>query len=258
MPPQPELQAAALGLLQGCAELLPVSSSAHVAAVPRLLGWDALAPARQKELEVALHFGALLALAPAFWRLAPSPRVLALSLAPPVVVGYVFERPIESRLGGPVGLACGLLCGAAALAGADRVPADAGRRGAPRAATPPRHALLLGVAQAAALAPGVSRTGATLAAARALGYSRSEASRLSFGVAGPVLAGATALKAWRGRPWTHWRGPAAGAAAAFVSTRAALAVIGIERRGPLWPYAAERAVLATALLAARNIKGQTL
>ena len=122
----------------------------------------------------------------------------------------------------------------------------------PRAATPPRHALALGLAQAAALAPGVSRTGATLAAARALGYSRVEASRLSFGVAGPVLAGATALKAWRGRPWTHWRVPAAGRRDAFVATGVALRVIGIERRGPLWPYAAERAVLAAALLAART------
>ena len=56
--------------------------------------------------------------------------MLALSLAPPVVVGYLFERPIEERLGGPVGLACGLLLGAAALAGADRVPAT--RAGAAR------------------------------------------------------------------------------------------------------------------------------
>ena len=50
---------------------------------------------------------------------------------------------------------------------------------------PPRHAAVLGLAQAAALWPGVSRTGATLAAARALGYDRAEASLLSFGVAGP-------------------------------------------------------------------------
>ena len=66
-----------------------------------------------------------------------------------------------------------------------------------------------------------------------------------------MLAGATALKAWRGRPWTHWRAPAAGAAAAFVATRVALRVIGIERREPLWPYAAERALLAGAILAVR-------
>ena len=125
---------------------------------------------------------------------------------------------------------------------------------ADRVGVAPRRAArgcALGLAQAAALFPGVSRTGATLAAARALGYSREEASRLSFGVAGPVLAGATALKAWRGRPWTHWRAPAAGAAAAFVATRVALRTFGVERREPLWPYAAERAVLAGAILGVR-------
>ena len=249
MPRPPELvQVAALGLIQGAAELLPVSSSAHVAAVPRLLGWDVAswAPARRKELEVALHAGALVALAPSLWRLRPDARTLALSLAPPVVLGYLFERPIEERLGGPTGLASGLLLGAAALAAADRrvaqpqvVEVDA------------RRALAVGFAQAAALWPGVSRTGATLAAARALGYDRAEASRLSFGVAGPVLAGATALKAWRGRHAAERKLLAVGALAAFAGTRAALKVAGLERREPLWPYAAERALLAFGILAVR-------
>jgi undecaprenyl-diphosphatase len=233
-------------LIQGAAELLPVSSSAHVAAVPWLLGWSAAdwAPERRKELEVALHFGALAAMAPSLWRLRPDARTLALSLAPPVVAGYLLERPIEERLGGPAGLASGLLLGAAALAVADRVPT--------RAKTPSLLAgAALGFAQAAALFPGVSRTGATLAAARALGYSRPEASRLSFGVAGPVLAGATALKTWRGRHAADRRLVATGALAAFAGTRAALRVVGLERRRPLWPYAAERALLAGAILAVR-------
>src|SRR4051812_2023083 len=107
------MQIAALGVLQGAAELLPVSSSAHVAAVPRLLGWDVAewAPARRKELEVALHAGAALALAPELLRRLPDARTLARSLAPPVVVGYRFERAIEERLDP----ALGLLVGAAAL-----------------------------------------------------------------------------------------------------------------------------------------------
>jgi undecaprenyl-diphosphatase len=255
----PELaQVVALGLIQGAAELLPVSSSAHVATVPWLFGWSAAErpPERRKELEVALHAGALAAMAPALWRLRPDMRTLALSLAPPVVAGYVLERPIEERLGGPAGLATGLLLGAAAL-----VAADAGwsgpRPGGQVLATPRGFAAwdlspwALGLAQAAALFPGVSRTGATLAAARALGYSRPEASRLSFGVAGPVLAGATALKAWRGRQTADRRLLATGALAAFAGTRAALRVVGLERRRPLWPYAAERVVLAGAILAVR-------
>jgi undecaprenyl-diphosphatase len=102
------------------------------------------------------------------------------------------------------------------------------------------------VAQAAALVPGVSRSGATLAAARALGYSRAEASRLSFGVAGPVLVGATALKAWRGRHTADRALVATGVVASLIGTRAALRIFGLER-GPLWPFAMERAVLAAAL-----------
>jgi undecaprenyl-diphosphatase len=118
-----------------------------------------------------------------------------------------------------------------------------------------RAALALGFAQAAALWPGVSRTGATLAAARALGYDRPAASRLSFGVAGPVLAGATALKAWRGRRAADRALLGVGASAAFAGTRAALRVVGLERREPLWPYAAERALLAAAILAHRRPGG---
>lgn len=237
----PELaQVAALGLIQGAAELLPVSSSAHVAAVPELLGWDVAAwdAARRKELEVALHAGAALALAPELLRRLPDARTLALSLAPPVIVGGLFERAIEERLGG---LVPGLLLGAAALAAADRVP----ERRAPRPV-----GLALGVAQACALVPGVSRSGATLAAARALGYSRAEASRLSFGVAGPVLVGATALKAWRGRKTADRALLATGVAASFVGTRAALKGFGLER-GPLWPFAAERVGLAGAISSVR-------
>jgi undecaprenyl-diphosphatase len=249
MPPEP-LQVAALGLIQGATELLPVSSSAHIAAVPQLLRWSVAdwAPERRKELEVALHAGALLALAPSLWRVRPDARTLALSLVPPVIAGYALERPIEARLGGPAGLAAGLTLGAAALALADRQGwCSTFLTGGEENRKPSWHGLVLGLAQAAALWPGVSRTGATLAAARALGYSREDASRLSFGVAGPVLAGATALKAWRGRKDADLALVAAGAAAAFAGTAAALRVIGLERRRSFWPYAAERLLLAAAM-----------
>ncbi len=234
---------------------------------------------RRKELEVALHAGALAAMAPALWRLRPDARTLALSLAPPVIAGYVLERPIEERLGGPTGLVVGLLAGrrrspwrtaersrAARRDAARRAPRRDGRRdgeprAAPRAARPAlgadgrRRARARLRAGRGAL-PGVSRTGATLAAARALGYSRPEASRLSFGVAGPVLVGATALKGWRGRHAADKRLAATGALAAFVGTSAALRIVGLEQRRPLWPYAAERAVLAAAILAVRYRRAQ--
>jgi undecaprenyl-diphosphatase len=251
------LEIAALGALQGAAELLPVSSSAHVAAVQRLLRWD-VTP-RQKELEVALHAGAALALAPELLRLLPDARTLALSLAPPVIAGYVWEERFEA-----LGPEVGLVLGAVGLLLADRGGRDDGLRqpGAPpgtglsitsralrRRPVPvePFDALKVGLAQAAALVPGVSRTGATLAAARALGRSRADASKLSFGVAGPVLVGATALKAWRARGAAD---PAllVGVATSFISARVALKRFGLERTEPWWPYAAERLVLTGALV----------
>jgi undecaprenyl-diphosphatase len=270
MPP-PELEAAALGLIQGAAELLPVSSSAHVAMVPWLLGWEVAGwpPERRKELEVALHTGAALAMAPALWRMRADARVLAVSLGPPVLAGFAFEGWIERRLGGPAAIAGGLLAGAIALAAADRRPVTRALGGAETpdtggAETPDTRGvetagaggvtvadgLALGLAQAAALAPGVSRTGATLAAARARGFSREDASALSFGVAGPVLGGATALKALR-LPSTHRRVAAAAAVSAYAATALALRTLGVARRRPLWPYALERAALAGGILAVR-------
>ena len=247
---RPELEAAALGLIQGATELLPVSSSAHVAMVPWLLGWEVAAwpPDRRKELEVALHTGTAAALAGPLWRARPDARTLLLSLAPPALAGYLLEGPIERGLGGPVAIAGGLIAGAIALAAADRRPVT---RRAPSAA----DGLVLGLAQAAALAPGVSRTGATLAAARARGFSREDASALSFGVAGPVLGGATVLKALR-LPPTHRRVAAVAAASSFAATALALRTAGVARRRPLWPYAAERAALAGGILAVRYFRSR--
>jgi undecaprenyl-diphosphatase len=246
-----DAEALTLGLLHGPAELVPVSSSGHVAALPWLLGWEVAGwdGARRKELEVALHAGtaaALLALLrPA--RLRPGLSVAA--LLPPALAGLALERRVEERLGTPATLATGLLAGAAALALADRAAATRGDREAGW-----RDGAALGVAQAAALVPGVSRTGATLAAARARGFGRADASRLSWEVALPVLVGASGLKAWRVtcRSRSDRRPLAIGAAAAFLSTLATARAIGIERRAPLWPWAVWRAGLAGAILAVRH------
>jgi undecaprenyl-diphosphatase len=270
-----EREALALGLLHGPAELVPVSSSGHVAAVPWLLGWEVAGwdGARRKELEVALHTGSaaalLLVLRPARAR----PRLQAAAFAPPAVVGFVLERRIQERLGTPSTLAAGLLAGAVALVLADR-SASARDDGDASAL----DGLVLGLAQALALVPGVSRNGATLAAARMRGFDRASASRLSWEVALPVVAGATALKGWRvaagvrvassrssgaaaappatanvaAAPPARVRPLLCGAAAAFASTLATARAIGIERRGPLWPWAAWRAALAVAILAVRH------
>lgn len=250
--------ALALGLLHGPAELLPVSSSAHVALVPWLLRWDygELDPEFRKEFEVALHAGTAAALLIAlradlgdFIRNL-SPRVLALvglASAPAAVAGYAFERPIERRLGTPATIAAGLFTGGLALAWADRTPEA-------RASTDAGvgDALWLGLAQASALVPGVSRSGATLAAARHRGFTRDDARRLSRHVALPVIAGAALLKAARlrrrGLPPRSAAPLAVGLAASFASTLASARAIGeFERDRSLVPYAAYRIALAAAV-----------
>src|SRR5688572_10537067 len=118
-----EREALALGLLHGPVELIPVSSSGHVAALPWLLGWEIAGwdGERRKELEVALHAGTVAAL---LLTLQPGRRVrpalLAAAVVPPGLAGLALERRIEERLGTPATLAAGLLAGAAALALADR------------------------------------------------------------------------------------------------------------------------------------------
>jgi undecaprenyl-diphosphatase len=225
-------RAFALGLLHGPAELLPVSSSAHAA----LLLQD-VEPTRRKELEVALHAGTLAALG------LPRPRAwLAVATAPAAVAGLLFERPIEERLGTPRGIAAGLLAGGIAMAVADRTPAATRRMGMAEAA-------LLGLAQATALVPGVSRHGAALTALRARGFAREEAHLVSREASKPVLLGAAVLKG--ARVARHGEGLAAVAAAAAgsaASTWAARrALDGRGLRAPLWPFALYRAALAASV-----------
>jgi undecaprenyl-diphosphatase len=173
--------------------------------------------------------------------------VLLLSFLPPAVVGYKFERPIERRLGGPRATAFGLLAGAAAMIAADTRPQLRGRGEAGSV-----DGLVLGVAQAAALAPGVSRNGITLAAARWRRFSRDQANLLSRTIALPIIVGATVLKGarlrQRGASPGLRRSMAIGAAASFASTLASQRLIGlVERDRALWPYAAYRVALATAV-----------
>jgi undecaprenyl-diphosphatase len=256
----PTRRAVALGIVQGPAELLPVSSSAHIVLVPWLAGWDweDVDPELRKSFEVALHAGAAVALLIGQRRtIAEELRefdrrravVLVLSFLPAALVGYTLERPIERRLGGPLVTALGLLGGAAAMLVADSRPQ---RRG--RGEATPLDGLVLGAAQATALAPGVSRNGVTLAAARWRGFSRDQANLLSRTIALPIIVGATTLKgarlARRGVSPHLRRSMAIGMAASFASTLASQRLILlVERDRALWPYAAYRACLAAVVLA---------
>jgi undecaprenyl-diphosphatase len=251
-------RAAVLGAVQGPAELLPVSSSAHVSLIPWFAGWrlEAFGPSSRKDFEVALHTGTAFALlvgqrraiAEEMARLdGKRVMVVALAGAVPAAVGFAFERQIEERLGGPKTIAAGLGAGAILMLLADRRPQD--RQPDELNAV---DGLALGAAQAAALFPGVSRTGATTTAARSRRFSRREANLLSRTVALPVIFGAAVLRAQRlrrRRPEPEVRRPmVAGALAAAASTIASQGLIALlDRDGSAWPYAAYRLALAGAV-----------
>jgi undecaprenyl-diphosphatase len=222
-----------LGLVQGPAELLPVSSSGHLV----LLGSD------DKAFEVFLHAGTAAALLLALPVPRPTPHT-ALTLAPAAVAGLVLEKQIEGRLGRrSVGF--GQVAGGAMLLVADRAAAHRGEDAARS-----RDALLIGLAQACALVPGVSRNGATITAARLLGFRRDAAARMSRDAALPVILGATALKLVRMRGRPPSAAHVGGFAAAFVSSLVAAGLIPRIDRLPLAPIGVYR--IALGLAAARS------
>jgi undecaprenyl-diphosphatase len=265
----PLRHAVALGVLHGPAELLPISSSAHTTLLPWLLDWPyaRLDGQQRKAFEVALHAGAGAALAIHLRRElveelcgvdARRLVVIALSLAPPALVGYVLERPIGQRLGAPRSIAAGLAVGAVAMALADvRARADANPLARAQKDARATDGLALGLAQAAALIPGVSRNGATLTAARARGFSRAAAQTLSWHAGLPVIAGASALEGVRTRRDGATReqrlAQLTGAVSAFASTLAVARLLQRQLRDgqPLWPFALYRAALA-ALVVSRS------
>jgi undecaprenyl-diphosphatase len=295
MPPRlPLRHAVLLGLVQGPTEVLPLSSSAHIALLPRLAGWPEaqLDIELRNSLEVALHAGAAAALLAYSGMLAKtgllaegesppasakraSPEsaslrgelvrglreldgralVLAvLALAPPALVGYLLEQRLERRPSTPRALAMGLALGGVAMAWADLRPQARGLQDAT-----PCDGLALGVAQALALLPGISRNGAALTAARARRFTREDAHVLSWRVGLPVIAGATALKARRlvqhGVPPGALPVLTAGATAAFLSTLASAPLIRPGRRArALWPLALYRAGLALAAVALSGVR----
>src|SRR4051812_4170251 len=249
--------ALALGALPAPAELLPISSSGHTELVPWLLGWEyaELDGELRKAFGVALHAGTAAALLVALRHEVAEAAgdfdqrravLLAGSFVPPAIVGYALERPIERHLGTPRSIAVGLLAGSVAMAWADSTGSSARHRDEAQVA----DALTLGIAQACALIPGVSRNGATLAAARLRGFARPDANALSRHVALAIIGGAALLKGvrlWRrGLPAEAKRGFAGGVVASFTATLASARLVRDDRR--LAPYAAYRVGLALVVL----------
>jgi undecaprenyl-diphosphatase len=195
-------QALVLGAVQGLTEFLPVSSSAHLVIVPWLLGWSDPGLA----FDVALHLGTLLALLLYYWRdwldmgisLAdgrPLPRrllfLLVIASVPGAVAGLLFEKEAETIFRSP-----GLIAITLALLGIALWVADAlGTKKRKIEDIRLIDALLIGLSQALAIVPGVSRSGATMTVARMLGIDRPDAANFSFLMATPIIAGAGLVEA---------------------------------------------------------------
>jgi undecaprenyl-diphosphatase len=199
-----------LGLVQGLGEFLPISSSAHLVIVPWLFGW------RDPGLsfDIALHWGTLAAVLVYFrndvWLLIrgfcrsimPATRdfqndlhqrmawLLAFASIPGAVIGKLLEEKAESAFRDPLLIAATLGGFGIILLVADRY----GRRQKGLEQIGWLDALWIGVSQALAIIPGISRSGATIAAGLGLGYQREAAARFSFLLSIPIILGAGVLK----------------------------------------------------------------
>jgi undecaprenyl-diphosphatase len=201
-------QAIVLGLTQGATEFAPISSSGHLILVPWVFGWSIVDdPALNKTFDVALHMGTLVGALIYFrsdvWRYARAfvgvlgrrrletvderlSVALVVGTLPAVAVGATLEGIIQDRLGEPWLIAAMLTAFGVVLYVVD-VKAPVRRS---LDSIGPRTGLFLGVAQALALQPGVSRSGVTMTAARAIGLDRGSAARFSFLLSLPVIFGA--------------------------------------------------------------------
>ncbi|MBI5947091.1 MAG: undecaprenyl-diphosphatase UppP [Chloroflexi bacterium] len=206
------VRAAILGIVQGLTEFLPISSSGHLILVPALFDW----PDQGLAFDVGLHVGTLCALLVYFWRdwvrlfvsgwrdfwkhgfrfanQAPDSQLLwllALGSVPAALVGLVFNDWIEENVRQPWLVALMLAAGGLLLLGAERL----GRRERAMGTVGVVDAVVVGMAQALALIPGVSRSGATMSAGMFRGLTRDAAARFAFLLGTPAFVGAAALKA---------------------------------------------------------------
>jgi len=227
------LAAALLGLIQGVTEFLPISSTAHLALAEKVLRLD---PARYGlTFTVALHMGTLLAVLLYYSRVWVGlitdllrgrfvlPLQLAIATVPAVIAALVFGDLIAGPLREPLSIASGLVVGSGVFLIAERLATDR------RETTTLGDAAAVGVAQALALIPGMSRSGLTISMGLARGLRRAEATRLSFLLSTPAVFGAglkTALDARKAPAvFDHPDALVVGFLVSFVSGLAAIAFL---------------------------------
>jgi undecaprenyl-diphosphatase len=265
-------QALVLGLVQGATELLPISSSGHLIVVPWLADWTYLEESDEfnQTFDVALHLGTLVAVVGYFWRdlgrfvaawfRSVSRRSVAdaeervawflfVGTIPAVLVGGLGESFIVDHLGEPWQIAILLAVFGVILWIADQRPT---RRHMDSLTI--RDAVIIGTAQAAALAPGVSRSGITISAGRFLGLDRDTAARVSFLLLVPVTLGAVLFKGTTdvlfGDLPSGWQGPfVVGVLAAAASGLVAIVfLLSFVRRHTYAPFVVYRLIAAAIVL----------
>ncbi|MGO9647910.1 MAG: undecaprenyl-diphosphate phosphatase [Terriglobales bacterium] len=222
----PIYQAVVLAIIQGLAEFIPVSSSGHLIIVRRLLGWNELSPAHELTFDVALHFGTLLSVLFYFRRtwiqiiraalggkvvrfseagnaaqdLTPAEQreermllwFLAIATIPGAIAGKLLEHSAEDYFREHIYLIAGALIAVALVMWwGEKI----GQLKKPLTGVSFADSLIIGCAQAAALVPGVSRSGATITAGLFRNMTRDAAVRFSFLLSTPIIAGAALLKA---------------------------------------------------------------
>jgi len=233
-------QAIVLGIVQGLAEFLPISSSAHLILVPWIFGWQDPGLA----FDVALHWGTLVAVLAVFWRdwirlvragatsvlerrigEDPDRRLfwaLVVSSIPAAIVGKLLNEWAEETLRQPLLIAATMSVMGVVLWLADRYGTKTRTEGEMRMP----EALGIGVAQAFALVPGVSRSGSTISVGLLSGFTRESIARFSFLMSTPIIFGAGVLKFPKMLREMH-AGESHVGAAALAAGLVASAVVGI-------------------------------
>lgn len=258
------LQAVLLGIIQGLTEFLPVSSSGHLVLAPRLFGWEYLG----LSFDVALHVGTLLALLvffrkewvalirgffssfrarPAEWgRDQKLAWMIILASIPAGIAGALIG---EDHLSTPAWVAIFLLTGSLLMVAAELW----GSRSRGFDDLKAWDAGTVGIAQAIALLPGISRSGITISTGMLDGLEREAAARFAFLLSAPVIAGAALWQGQKmirgggfaGQGWVFAAGFAASAVTGFFTIKFFLAFL---KKHTLYPFVIYRVALATVVL----------
>jgi len=198
-----------LGIVEGVTEFLPVSSTGHLILATKLLGYDA---ARWEVFNIVIQLGAILAIVVLYWRtfwavlqgcLRFDPvslrfvRNILIAFIPAAVIGLALHKRIEALLGNAEVVAVALIVGGIAILAVERFTKEGDIAGV--ADIPVSKVIGIGFLQCLAMVPGVSRSGATILGALALGVERRTAAEFSFFLAIPTMVGATTLELFKNR-----------------------------------------------------------